>query len=155
MDLWTLTNDGRVRIDKYRGEHLSKELLLKEVTEEELLMYRASKNPGLVFVFDGKHYYCPIPQHFSLHLGAHQCSLNGKVCDHLSALPDEMGGCQKVKDFCIGSFNGRYTDLKGSKRIEKYTFIKCGFEIFNVDFEHLVVLKCSHYKPAPSPKSLN
>lgn len=152
-------SQGCVKVDRHSSNNeLKAELLLKEVSEEELLKYRASHTPGLVLVANGRFFYAPISGNLTLDLGKHQCSLDGKVCHHLSALPDENGGCPKVRDLFFNSLNGRFTTLKSSKRIEKYDFIGLGYETFNLgDYENFTVCSCAHYRPEPPrpPMELN
>lgn len=149
MDFWHL-NDGGIQIERYTKDHqLEDQINLKKVTESELLKYRHGKKPGLAFVVDGNIYYSPLDKTTKLELVKHKCCSDGDVCRHLSALPDELGGCPKVRDLCIDSLNGRFTNLKEAKRIEKYDFITLGYETFNIEFSQLVVLNCSHYEPTP------
>lgn len=142
---------GCVKIGRYTPDDQSKsELFLIEVSEDEMLNHRASHIPGLVLVANGRIFYAPISENVTLQLGKHQCCLDGKICKHLSALPDENGGCPKVRDLFINSINGRYTNLKESKRIEKYDFIALGYETFNLgDYENFTVFSCAHYIPEP------
>ncbi len=156
MDFWT-TEERCARIDRYKDNKLCRQLVLEEVTEDELLQYRSQPQPGLIFVANGRTFYTPLSKNIHLDFGKkHRCSLDGTVCNLLSPLPDELGGCAKVRDISIDSLNGRFTDLKNSKRIEKYTdFIQLGYETFNFEYSHLVVFKCSHYQPAPPSKPLD
>lgn len=143
MDLIELTTEG-LRIKQTRVAKSPIEFNLREVSREKILDYRSSRRPGLVFVICGKYFYTPISKSVIFHLGGHQCSLNGNVCKHLSALPKELGGCPKVSDLLIYSINAKYTTLRDSKRIEKYDFIQFGYETFNVPNPVLTVLECTY-----------
>ena len=113
---------------------------LTEVTPKELLKYRNSNTPSFVLKKDSKLYYATIPRNLNLCSASifevHQC---GNECCHVSALPDEQGGCAKIRD--------RYP------RIENYDFIKRGYQTFNTSHDAFVVAICFHYeKCTPRPK---
>ena len=124
-------------------EHMSFDLV--EVTLEELAVYRKSGISSFVLKVDGKLYYASIPDNISFVsstiLGAHRCAVAGHECNRLSAASDKQGGCAKVRD--------------RSQRIERYPWIKTGYETFNTKHDSFVVVNCLHYKPCPPRKKLS
>lgn len=109
---------------------------LVEISVEELNTYRENGIPSFVLKYNGKLYHTIIPANLSLIsaeiLGKHQCALPGKDCAHLSAAPDEEGGCEKVR--------------KKSCCIEKYPWILTGYETFATKLDVFVVVHCEHYE---------
>lgn len=131
---------------------------LVEAMPETVRVMRKSGQPGFVYKKDGKLFCAAIPQikndpyessppHLGAVLGQHMgmrtthteieivhcCNDREMMCNHLSALPDEMGGCAKVR--------------ARKARIEDYPFIAEGYEFFNVHITSLVVIKCTHWDP--------
>jgi len=115
-----------------------------EISENSIEEYRQSKIPSLVIKINGKYYYAKINHDMDLEstmlIGKkHRCAFKDKVCDRLSALPDEKGGCAKVRDRI--------------KRIENYDCIIIGYQTFNTKSNDVfVVIKCSRYKEAEQMK---
>jgi hypothetical protein len=113
---------------------------LKEISSEELSIARESVIPSFVLKDYGKYYYAEIRKDMRmvapLILGEHLCSATRADCQHLSALSDEDGGCQKVRD------------NEKEKKINRYPWITQGFETFNCDSgcNQFVVCKCEHYE---------
>jgi len=66
----------------------------------------------------------------------HMCNAD---CRRMYARRDEDGGCEKVLD--------EFT------RIERYDWIKLGFETFHTKTDALVVGQCSHYEKSVSNKT--
>ena len=64
-------------------------------------------------------------------LGTHKCGKVREECKRLLALPDEKGGCEKVRNH--------------SSFLERYPWIKEGYETFNTRKDIFVVKKCEHY----------
>lgn len=118
---------------------------LMEVTPEELYSFRKSQVSSFVLKVDGKLYYTNIPHDLNLVssaiLGAHKCAIAGHECKRLSAASDENGGCAKVR--------------KHSKYIERYPWIKTGYETFNTERDSFVVVSCSHYEECPPRKNFS
>ena len=68
------------------------------------------------------------------------CNTGRIVCSRLSAESDEYGGCEKVRDF-------------SSAGIEKYPWIRQGYETFATKYDCFVVTQCDHFrvnKPRPA-----
>lgn len=109
---------------------------LKEITKEEIEIYRKSQIPSFLLKMEGKFYYTKIEPDISLVaskvLGTHQCTKLGRECRRFSAASDEKGGCAKVREY--------------SQKIEKYPWIITGYETFNTNHDSFVVVKCEHYE---------
>lgn len=145
---------------------------LVAISREELFKKRMNiEDAGFVFKNEYDLFYTKIPKTtnfiasplFSLkdkpHMCAHSENLpNGGCCNHLSALPTKLGGCDKV--FCRSvkfylSKNYSITDaVMQSERIEKFDFIKIGYESFNTDVPFICVLNCTNYEDVPKRKKL-
>lgn len=114
---------------------------IKEVTAENLEVIRKAKISSFVFKDNDKLYYANIPDNISFvgssGLGNHLC---GAPCKQLSPASDREGGCAKVR--------------ARSTRIERYPWIKKGYETFNTRHDCFVVIECDHYKTTPPQKRL-
>lgn len=113
-------------------EHVD-EYNLIEISEDELRMLRKYQIPTFILKDNGKYFYTQIPRDLNL-IGSvnveHRCSPRTSICTRLSPCSDSNGGCRKVRDV--------------KKRLEKYAWIKSGYETINTDFECFVVIKCEH-----------
>lgn len=109
---------------------------LTEVSARAVDGYRREGVPSFVLKKDDKLYYTEIPEDISIEnsklLGVHRCAFAGHECQRLSAAKDEKGGCKKVRDRV--------------KRIERYPWIKVGYETFNTKYDCFIVIECSHYE---------
>lgn len=118
---------------KREVEHLSFEL--KKVSKKELASYRAEDVPSFVAKVDEEFYHTTIPGTISFvsakMMGTHKCGF----CNRLSAASDRDGGCAKVRN--------------RSKCIEKYPWIKKGYETFNTRQDSFVVVECERYQAFP------
>ena len=105
---------------------------LKEISPAKLKEKRDNKVPSFVLKQDGVLYYTEIKRSFNLVgtslTGEHKCS----HCEKLSAAPDEKG-CPKVRRHSIG--------------IEKFPWIKDGYETFSTKTDAFVVTKCDQFEP--------
>ena len=130
---------------------------LREVDEKELLLLRHSGEPGFVLKLGNHLFYAKIREKMRLLsqeiLGSQICSSKGNECKRFSAADDCDGGCAKVRDIGYDSYQreGRNTAqmLVKSKRIEKYAFVKKGYETFNTVSDAFVVLECNRYEERP------
>ena len=122
----------------------------RRITEEELLKIRKSGIPSFILKVGKRLYYTSVPKSFSINsnfteIGRHMCAW----CNRCRAIDESMGGCQKVSDCSIDVYQSEVGNLREailmSKRIEKYDFVKYGFETFNVSVEVLAVIKCKNY----------
>ena len=110
---------------------------LVEIPINTISTYRKAKKPYFLFKMEEKYFITEIPKNFNFFaydiIGEHLCSPKGEVCHRLSAAIDDEGGCQKVRD-----------RLK-NKRIEKYPWIKMGYETLHTKNDVFVVLECNHF----------
>ena len=110
---------------------------LSPSTPEEIRKIKAQKVPILIVKNYDQLYYSILGKKFiNLSLGKHCCVEGSHTCSRLLALPDERGGCAKVRD--VGS----------EKDITKYPFIVKGFQTCNCsdDSNRFIVLECNNCK---------
>lgn len=118
---------------------------LKKSTPEEVVNLRKTRKPGIVLKGKNGNLYCAeipnvnlVPEEGS-ELCAHKCADCTKCCR-----------CDKIHD---DSLEGNIRDgkkyaiaLELSKRLEKYSFIRYGFQIFNaLDYNDFTVCKCDDF----------
>lgn len=108
---------------------------LKEISPAKLKEKRDNKVPSFVLKQDGVLYYTEIKRSFNLVgttlIGEHTCSR----CNRLSALPDEKGGCEKVRKYATG--------------IERFPWVTKGYETFGTRTDCFVVVKCEKFEAYP------
>ncbi|MBR3163136.1 MAG: hypothetical protein IKF17_03445 [Clostridia bacterium] len=113
---------------------------LSKVSVNELEILRNSTERGLIFKKNRSYYYAnledfpPYDRVVIENVKAHIC----RVCRHLSAAPDELGGCAKSRGF--------------SRNIELYDFILSGYETINFNNDVFMVIKCRNWDAAPKDK---
>lgn len=126
---------------------------LSEVNRQVIFMRRIQNIPTFVLKVDEKLYVADIEYYYNMNNNAddklgqeHMCV----DCMRCRALPEELGGCSKVRDCSIEAYSiegNSYSDAVDlSKRIEKYHFIKYGYEAFGVSHEVFCVGKCDNYE---------
>lgn len=112
---------------------------LEEVTLRELANLRKGKAGGFVLKNEGRYFYAEIPKHMNFVdakiLGSHKCADAEHVCQRLTPLADEEGGCAKVRGY--------------AKYIERYPFITKGYETFNMSHNTFLVAHCEHFEAHP------
>ena len=113
-----------------------KYIILTLISLEEAEMLRAIGMPSLIYKKNGQLFHKEISRSDFFSFGTHLCASGTSCCQKLSAASDEEGGCAKVRD--VGK----------SKKIEKYDFIKEGYETFGVRFDSFIVLNCQCYVKA-------
>lgn len=127
-----------------KKEQLPISLELIEITPAEISKYRKKKIPSFVLKLNGKIFYTRIPYDISFYSAkifeTHRCSKANHECRRLSAASDELGGCAKVRN------QARY--------IEKYPWIKNGYETFGTVTDAFFVATCLHYLPPKEKKAL-
>ena len=130
--------DFTLEVDRKVLKHKRDSIKLKmqEVTEGQITEYRQSDIPILLMKKDGKLLLTEIPTDVNIFtlakcLGTHKCGKVREECKRLLALPDEKGGCEKVRNH--------------SSFLERYPWIKEGYETFNTRKDIFVVKKCEHY----------
>lgn len=117
---------------------------LKKSTPEEVLNLRKTRKPGFVLRGENGNLYCAEIPNVNLvpiddELNVHKCADCTKCCK-----------CDKIHD---DSLEGNIRDgkkyaiaLELSKRLEKYEFIRYGFQIFNaLDNDDFTVCKCDDF----------
>ena len=127
----------------------------REIDEETLLSYRMSEKTGIVMKEGEKLFFSESDKNAKTLVRdiPHMCGKVGCECKRLSAASDENGGCAKVRDASLTlSERNNKIATKRSKRIEKYPFVECGFEMINNEDGFLVIAKCSNYEKVP-PRS--
>lgn len=132
--------------DEETHELCLREFSLVEVKPAVLAVLRVMVKTPFVIIKKGEKYYVTVEEvpfkcTFS---GSTFCGLNHRcssgpaktgTCPRLLALPDEMGGCQKVLD-CNAAM------------IEKYPWIEFAAECVNTHYPSFMVLECEHH-PRP------
>lgn len=105
---------------------------MREITVEELREIRKKNIPSLVYKNEeGKIIYTEIPDNLTdivIKMQRHMCA---EICAHMSAAPDEKGGCAKVRAKSTG--------------IERFPWIT-GYETFGTKRDLFVVCDCKHYE---------
>lgn len=109
---------------------------LSEISPKEIEKHRKGGKPTFFLKMNDKYYFTEIPESLTFEnsklLGVHRCAFAGHECQRLSAAKEENGGCKKVRDRV--------------KRIERYPWIKIGYETANTIFDCFIVIECSHYE---------
>ena len=103
-----------------------------EVTKEEIVAFRKAKIPSLVIKMDGKLYHARIDSKEPI--TATPCHLCGECC-HLIARSAEEGGCPKV--------------VAHSKRIDRFDFVKKGYETSFTVKDSFIVIECESFQKNP------
>ena len=173
MELRKEENILVIRKNNEEKQYKLGDIVLKEVTKQEIYEIRKkrikSKKSGIIIKIDNSFYFCDatlenmnilfnIPE-FEWHCCNRGCetltkgwsSKKDTTCKHLIANLQEEGGCPKVLDRFY-SYNNK--ELKTAKRIEKYDFIKYGYEIIGLK-EELCVIECKNYERGQKPVKIN
>ena len=129
-----------------REEFVEELFPLQETSAEEIANLRRRKKAFFILKEAGeKLYYTAIPKNLTLlgHklLGPHMCAVVNKECGRLSPAPDRQGGCAKVRN--------------KSKYIERYPWIKSGYETVGTLFDAFCVCECDHYQLPPPRKKID
>jgi len=123
------------------SEKVLKEFPLYETSVEELVKIKNSGEPVFILKENDRYYYAEITKDIKFVaediLGKHKCAIVDHECKRLSPF-----GCSKVRD---GSFN-----------IERYDYIKVGYETQNVGpgKDAFVVIECNNYERCNGRKKL-
>lgn len=115
----------------------SSKKLLNPITKYALEDIILSGQPIFVLKKDSVLYYTKVSKKFSLGKSLilnteHACSCGERktACKRLLSVPDEEGGCSKVRDF--------------STNIQNYDYITDGYETHNVIYPIFFVSNCEH-----------
>lgn len=123
---------------------------LREGNAIEISKLRGTNISILIVKIEQRLFYTPIPRHmtflsinffddsiysnrFNVTSCKHKCASQTAGCLRLSAANDENGGCEKIRN--------------GSSGIEKYPWIRLGFETFNTVSDCFVVSVCDNCTP--------
>ena len=134
-NLYVITKDGEKKYE------------LRKVTPKEIFYLRKVGKPGFVLKLGDELFYAEVfwKIHLNFPINEFEDHLCGK-CSKCRAVEDEFGGCKKVRDCSFENYmrsgSSEWNSLDLSKRIEKYDFIKAGYEIFNVKSEVFLVSEC-------------
>ena len=115
---------------------------LKKMPAKRLKKLRQNGQPGFILKKDGSYCYAKIDRKINFY------GHNGEFCgEHLCAKCAKLGICKKVtenakniedpEDMIIDTWHGN---------IEKYDFIKEGYETFNTFSNKLHVVECANYE---------
>ena len=173
MELKKEENILVIRINNEEKQYELGDMVLKEVSKQEIYEIRKkrikSKKSGIIIKIDNSFYFCdatlenmkilsniPVFEWHCCNRGNETItrgwsSKKDTTCKHLIANLQEDGGCPKVLNRFY-SYNNK--DLETSKRIEKYDFIKYGYEIIGLR-EELCVIECRNYEKAQKPDKIN
>lgn len=117
---------------------------LKKSTPEEVVNLRKTRKPGIVLKGKNGNLYCAEVPNVNLvpindDLNVHMCANCTKCCKCDKVHDDSLeGNMREGQKFTIA--------LELSKRIEKYSFIRYGFQIFNAsDNDDFTVCKCDDF----------
>ena len=133
MDTYVF-NKAMFRRQKVKSEIA--EIPAKKVNKEELLLARLSGNPIFIYKKHDDVYVAELVGELkgvASENSKHECSNIKYTCKRLSALSDEQGGCEKVRD--------------KNKYIENYDWIEEGYQTFNTENNLFIVLKCQPCVP--------
>lgn len=136
--VYTFDENGKRKLTGRIFECAKKEEIsypLHPIAAYELEKIRKSGTSGFILKREGNLYFTKISSrvHFLEDFGinAHKCG----ECNRMYALPDNMGGCRKVRDRHF--------------HIEYYSFITDGYEIFNTNNNKFHVDGCKHWAEIP------
>lgn len=158
MNIFLRTSDGiPICIEVIDNDNIQ-QYMFQEVTREQLIQFRLSKKPGLVYKSEDKYYYTAIPDTLRLissesNFGPHLCGRNcANVCKNC---PRTVALTVKYQQRLGKKF---VEAVRDSWRIEKLPFITEGLEAFNMEWSNdaSVVICCSQYTlsaPRPSKRS--
>ena len=161
----------------YTHDGIDSQFQLSPITAEKLLQLRRENKPTFILKKNDSLYFARIRKsmRFFARCGyIHLCP----TCKHCSALDDDEGGCQKIRDLDLSialnekmailreklRYSGQIEKatsgflrrsclieaIESSKRIEKYPFVAYGFETFGASTESLAILKCENFENARS-----
>lgn len=135
-------NDG-----KYYGEQE-----LEKVTEKKLMKMRLSGKVSIVYKKNSELYGTSFDNPKLLLSPLEGGSICAR-CKHCYALPDSEGGCERARVHTIAFYRrnqwaSREEIITASDRIEKFKFVKKGYETFNVrnNYEFLIIQKCQKFE---------
>lgn len=125
---------------------------LKKITEKALMKKRVDDKVSIVYK-ENQDFYGISFDNSQLQLSPLEGGSICARCRHCYALPDSEGGCERARVHTILYYRKNSSVSKGelvkvSDRIERFKFVKKGFETFNVkkNYEFLIVQKCKRFE---------
>ena len=149
-EIITIKSDlSGIQYVRFKGNSILKDFYpFEKVSSSALLEERLSHTPCLILKNGKELYLAHINKNIKLVTcsSIHLCA----NCKHLSSLPTNLGGCEKVRDVLpeqvIMKATNPLLEIKTSKRIEKYNFINFGVETFNTTHNAFIVFKCNNFQ---------
>lgn len=126
-----------------RHSEIIRKIPLLPIDISDIENIRNSGKSILIYKNGISFYYVEIPENLSIsshHFGNHKCSRLNEDCDKLYALPEEMGGCQKV--------------LEKHPKIENFSWITQGFQTINCIDNRFFIAKCEHFEHTGKRKKM-
>ncbi len=117
---------------------------LRPITIEQLLELREKGLPAFIYKRGDALYFAIIPDYIRFLNCKHLCS----SCQRVLHFSDKETGCPKIADRTSPFAIQKY--LLESKRIEKYDFIRAGFESIFTHVDSFIVTKCDNFVPVPT-----
>ena len=118
-----------------------KEYKLEKIDKKDIPQLKKSGVPGIIIKINNEYYYSKVKFNNKFYhiefIKPHLCA----NCMRLSALPDELGGCKKVRE--------------RKKSMERYPFIFLGYETFNTSLDCFTVCQCCNYEPYEEKRGKN
>ncbi len=148
VPIYTYEIQGTTLLRQIKDDKEIIDFPLRKVEKKEILQLRYSGRPGFILKLGDDLYYGDITADVRIYnnlenFEKHMCA----TCNRCRAASDNMGGCQKVRDILPDdSAMSKKKKIAEDKRIEKYDFVKIGYETFNCKAEVLGIVKCTHYK---------
>jgi len=105
---------------------------IRRVLAPEIAALRVSGKPGFLLKKGDDLFYAEIKKHGDIEClfdMPHKCADH---CKHLSAASDENGGCAKIRN--------------KDTYIERYPWIRLGYETFNTKDDVFVIAICNHHE---------
>ena len=105
---------------------------IRKVSISEITALRECGKPGFLLKKGDELFYAEIKKHGDiecLFVMPHKCADH---CKHLSAASDENGGCAKIRN--------------KDTFIERYPWIRLGYETFNTKNDVFVIAICNHHE---------
>ena len=160
--------EKKITIWKGNGsvQYSTKGINFKNVSKEEIEELRETHDLIFILKLEDEFYYVPLPCPELSKLLSHSvfernvCSYGNEecerkkdmTCNRLLAASDVNGGCAMVRDIFRSCYRGNDITV-AEKQIEKYDFIKYGFQYCGYASESLIVIECRNYEtPDEKPK---
>lgn len=143
MKAFTINPSQKILIDQDKKQFYilsnRKIIPLHEVSQQDLISIRLKNPKVFVLKFGAKTFYSK-----DIHLASatQTCEHLCASCARCIASEDPKRGCKKVFDPLVSDMQDKRVAVEVSTRIEKYPFIKWGFQ----SDQTFIVSACSNYK---------